>query len=105
MHRVLSFALTAENREQIERRATPAYPPGMAISIEQLTENALSLPSDARALLADRLVESLDPAHDQEILTLWSIEAMRRRDEIRHGDVEPIPGTDALERVRRILVR
>lgn len=100
---MLRFIPTAEKREQIERRATPAYPPGMAIFIEQLTEDALSLPSDARALLADRLVESLDPVHDQEILTLWSIEAMLRRDEIRSGNIEPIPGDEALERVRRAL--
>ncbi len=77
----------------------------MAISVEQLTKEALSLPNDARALLADRLVESLDPVDDQEILTLWSIEATRRRDEIRSGTTKPIPGAEALERVRSALGR
>ena len=34
----------------------------MSMTVEQIAEEALSLPSEARALLADRLVESLDPA-------------------------------------------
>jgi hypothetical protein len=33
----------------------------MIISIEQLTEAVPSFPNEARALLADRLAESLDP--------------------------------------------
>lgn len=77
----------------------------MAISIEQLTDAALSLPSEARALLADRLVGSLDSAQDREILALWAAEAVRRRDEVRRGDVEPVAGAEALERVRRLVVR
>ena len=77
----------------------------MTITVEQLTEAVLSLPSDARALLADRLVESLDPALDREIQTLWIAEAARRRDEIRSGAVEPVAGSEALERVRRLVTR
>ncbi len=34
----------------------------MPMTIDQLAKEALSLPSDERALLADRLVESLDAA-------------------------------------------
>ncbi|MGH8182100.1 MAG: addiction module protein [Rhodanobacteraceae bacterium] len=75
----------------------------MAITVEQLTEAALSLSSDARALLADRLVESLDPARDQETQALWAAEAARRRDEVRSGKVAAVPGSEALQRVRRIV--
>ncbi|OOG59127.1 addiction module component CHP02574 family protein [Rhodanobacter sp. B05] len=77
----------------------------MVITVEQLTEAALSLPSDARALLADRLVESLDPAHDRKIQELWAAEAARRRDEVRSGAVEPVAGPEALARVQRIVTR
>lgn len=77
----------------------------MAITIEQLTEAVLSLPSDARALLADRLVESLDPAQDRDIQSLWIAEAERRRDEVRSGAVAPIAGPEALAHVRRIINR
>lgn len=80
-----------------------AYCSRMAISVEQLTEAVLSLPSEARALLADRLVESLDPAQDREIQALWVAEATRRRDEVRIGKVTPIAGDEALQRVRKII--
>ena len=77
----------------------------MDITIEELTEATLSLPNEARALLADRLVESLDPLEDREIQALWAAEATRRRDEVRSGHVKTIPGPEALERVRRVVAR
>ncbi len=77
----------------------------MPLTIEQLAEEALALPSEARALLADRLVESLDPAEDGYIQQLWADEARRRRDEIRTGRVQTIPGDEALQRVRRTFTR
>jgi putative addiction module component (TIGR02574 family) len=73
------------------------------MTVEQLTEEVLSLPSEARALLADRLVDSLDPAEDGHIRQLWAAEAARRRDEVRNGRVKTIPGDEALARVRESL--
>lgn len=73
----------------------------MNMNVEQLTAGALALPSEARALLADRLVESLDPADDGPIHRLWVIEAQRRLQEVRSGKVKTIPGPEAMERVRR----
>lgn len=73
----------------------------MNASVEEITAAALALSNDARALLADRLVESLDPAQDEGIQALWAAEALRRRDDVRSGVVETIPGAEALERVRR----
>jgi len=77
----------------------------MMIPVEQIAEAALSLPSEARALLADRLVESLDPIQDQEIQELWAAEALRRRDEVRSGLVKTISGPEALERIRRAIAQ
>ena len=48
----------------------------MVSPVEKLTEEMLALPSDARALLADRLVESLDPISDESIRVLWVAEAI-----------------------------
>ncbi|MDO9047227.1 MAG: addiction module protein [Methylobacter sp.] len=77
----------------------------MSFTIEQIAEEALALPSDARALLADRLVESLDPLEDVYIRQLWAAEARIRRDDVRSGAVTTIPGRDALAHVRKSVVR
>ena len=73
------------------------------MTVEQLTEEMLSLPSEARALLADRLVESLDPVEDGQAHELWAAEAKRRRDEVRSGQVKTVPGDEAMARVRESL--
>ena len=39
--------------------------------IEQLTEDLLTLPNEARALLADKLVESLEFDADSVIQAAW----------------------------------
>jgi hypothetical protein len=72
-------------------------------SIEQLTEEILSLPSGSRALLADKLVASLEFDTDSIIQAVWVTEAKRRRDEVRVGSVRAIPGEDALAQVRRLV--
>lgn len=72
----------------------------MATNWEQLAEQAMALPSESRARLADRLVESLDVADLGAIDNLWVAEAIRRRDEVRSGGVETIDGEDALRKVR-----
>ena len=75
----------------------------MPMTIEQIAEEALALPSEQRALLADRLVESLDAAEENRIDRQWLTAAKRRRDEVRQGLVHTIPGDEALARVRRSL--
>lgn len=77
----------------------------MSLTIEQIAEEALALPSEARALLADRLVESLDPLEDGYIRQLWVAEARTRRDEVRGDLVKTIPGQEALDRVRKSVTR
>ena len=77
----------------------------MSFTVEQIAEEALSLPSEARALLADRLVESLDPLEDGYIRQLWVAEAHARRDNVRNGLIKPIPGQEALEHVRKSVAR
>jgi putative addiction module component (TIGR02574 family) len=75
----------------------------MSMTVEQIVDEALALPSEARALLADRLVESLDPADDGTVQQLWAAEAIRRRDEIRSGRVLAVSGEEALAQVRRTI--
>lgn len=73
----------------------------MQMRVEDIAEEALALPSEARALLADRLVESLDPAEDGYIHNLWAAEASRRLQELRSGDTTGISGEDAFARLRQ----
>jgi putative addiction module component (TIGR02574 family) len=75
------------------------------MTVEQIAEEALSMPHEARALLADRLVESLDPTEDGHLKQLWAAEALRRRDDVRSGRVKTIPSDEALARVRRAVAR
>lgn len=77
----------------------------MTIAVEEITEQALSLPSEARALLADRLAESLDPQEDATYHDLWVAEARRRLEDVRSGAVKTIPGDEALAHVRSLFQR
>ena len=77
----------------------------MPLTLEQLTEEAMRLPVAARILLADKLVESLDFEELDEIQRLWTAEAIRRRDEVRSGQVEAVPGEEVLDEVRRLVGR
>lgn len=72
----------------------------MSLTIEQLAEEALALPAGERAELVARLVESLDPVEDSTVRQLWVAEALRRRDEVRSGRVQTIPGDVAIKSAR-----
>jgi putative addiction module component (TIGR02574 family) len=73
----------------------------MPMRIEEIADEALGLPIEARALLADRLVESLDPAEDGYLHDLWVKEAHRRLTEFHSGVVSPIPGEEAIAKLRQ----
>jgi len=77
----------------------------VARTIDELAEQAMNLPTESRARLADLLVESLDADELGHIDRLWVAEAKRRRDEVRSGRVETIPGEEALQKVRDVLRR
>lgn len=77
----------------------------MPLTLEQITAEAMRLPVESRVMLADRLVESLDSAELHDIERLWAAEAIRRRDEVRSGQVKSIPGEQVLDEVRRLVGR
>jgi hypothetical protein len=72
-------------------------------SIEQIIEELLALPSVSRVLIVEKLVESLEFDSDPTIQAAWITEAKERREQIRNGSVQPIPGEEALSQVRRLL--
>ena len=78
----------------------------MPMTIEELAAEALSLPSESRALLAEQLVESLDVSTPASHLDeLWAAEAQRRLEEVRSGRAQTISGEEAAARVRRAVGR
>ena len=77
----------------------------MSMTVDQIAEQALALPYEARTMLADRLIESLDTTEDCSIQQLWIAEARRRRDDVRTGRVQTIPGDEALNHVRQAFAR
>lgn len=77
----------------------------MHMTVEQIADEALAMPSEARALLADRLVESLDPAEDGYIRQFWMLEARHRVDEVRRGEVLTIPADVTIASVRQAIAR
>jgi putative addiction module component (TIGR02574 family) len=72
----------------------------MTPQVSEVLEKALTLSTQERGLLIDRLVESLDeqPA-DEGVEEAWAEEIKSRVDDIRSGKVKMIPG----EQVRRRL--
>ena len=81
------------------------YRKDMSRTVDHLAKEALQLPSALRAELADRLVESLESAPSDEIQKTWTREALKRRDEVRSGKVQTIPGDQVLAEARRALKR
>ena len=77
----------------------------MSTTVEQLAQEAMKLPGESRARLADLLVESLESGDLTDIDRLWLSEAKRRRDEVRAGTIKTIPGDEALRTVRDSLRR
>lgn len=73
------------------------------LSVEELIQEALSLPSSSRVFLVEKLIESLESDIDENIQKIWITEAKKRRDEIRNHTVKPISGEIALAQIRQIL--
>jgi putative addiction module component (TIGR02574 family) len=69
----------------------------MTPQVSELLEKALTLSTEERGLLIDRLVETLDNEPAEEgVEAAWDEEIKRRVDEIRSGRVRTIPGEQVL---------
>lgn len=69
---------------------------------EDLINEAISLPIEKRALLVDKLLQSLNPTQG-EIDKLWAEEAERRVEEIASGSVKTVPGEEVFRKIRERL--
>ena len=75
----------------------------MLLSHEQIQIEALSLPPQQRAELAERLLDSFHAESSEEVTQEWVALANERLDEIRSGRVTPIDGFVVLEKARKSL--
>ena len=69
------------------------------IKTDELISEAISLPVEIRALIVNKLLESLNPTK-KEIDELWAAEAERRIEDIRTGKVKTIPGEEVFKEIR-----
>lgn len=66
--------------------------------ISELLEKALTLSTQDRGLLIDRLIESLDEGPGEEgVEQAWAEEVKRRVGDIRSGKAKMIPGEQVLQ--------
>ena len=73
----------------------------MTVVADKIFNEALSLPSDARMSLVEKLLASLNLPTHTEIDRLWANEAERRVSQIDSGEVELISGEEVFAKIRR----
>ena len=72
----------------------------MSENFDEILSAALFLPPDARAMLAEHLLDSLNGEDQKRIDALWADEIERRIREIDEGKVTLIPGDQVMDRLR-----
>jgi putative addiction module component (TIGR02574 family) len=71
----------------------------------ELLKRALSLPDHERAELAGSLLDSLDPAVDENAEAAWQEEITRRLAEVETGKVKTIPWDEVRRKGQALLNR
>ncbi len=67
----------------------------------RVLEQALALPPEDRARVADELLSSLDPPDQRRIDALWALEAEDRLDAYERGEMEAFPAEQVLDELRK----
>lgn len=75
----------------------------MPMSLEEIFSEAKTLPNDSIAMLAEKLVASLEENIDPQVTKSQLAEVKKRRDELRSGRVLPINGEEGLAKVRAMI--
>jgi putative addiction module component (TIGR02574 family) len=66
----------------------------------EIIRDADSLPVEERTMVVDALLRSLNPP-DPEMDRQWAAAAKQRLEQLRSGQVEPVPGEEVFARIRR----
>ncbi|MCH8349602.1 MAG: addiction module protein [Chloroflexi bacterium] len=70
---------------------------------QTVEHEALGLPPEDRAKLAQKLLLSLDTLSEEELEQAWLVEADRRARELDRGDVQPISADEVRRKARSLL--
>ncbi len=79
--------------------------PPMALTLDQIVQEAQQWPDDVVADLVDRLTLARHGVSDPALNPAWRSVVARRVDEIRSGKVTGIPGAVVSARIRQIVGR
>lgn len=93
------------NRTRAKVAGFPSYTETVVRDRESVTRDALALPDDTRAALAAALLESLEPAVDEDIENEWLSKVQRRAAELDGGQVQGIPWSAVDQKLRAALNR
>jgi putative addiction module component (TIGR02574 family) len=73
----------------------------MATDADRILNDALRLPESDRAVIACKLIESLDePADENDVIPAWADEIERRLRELDDGTVKAVPWEEARRQIR-----
>ncbi len=72
----------------------------MSTAVEDILTQALQMSSQDRAMLAERLISSLDTEVDWDVEIAWQQEVQRRIEQIDKGEVVCVPWEQVLHRLR-----
>lgn len=65
-------------------------------------QEALRLPPEERAKLAQKLLLSLETLSEEELDQAWLVEADRRARELDRGEVQPVPAEEVRRKARAL---
>ena len=74
------------------------------MNLQMLEKEALQLPENLRAMLAERLIESVSPL-SMEIKKSWIQETKERMGAFERGEIESVDGVTAMTSLRQKLVQ
>ena len=72
----------------------------MRKAFNEIKEEALALPAESRAQLAEQLLESLDYTEQKKINSVWADEAEERIQAYKKGKLKPISGEQVFRNMR-----
>ena len=74
------------------------------MNLQQIENEALHLPEEARTQLAQKLFDSLDARAESDRVSIeWLLEAQRRAEDLDRGIVRPIPSEEVAHKARALL--